>query len=122
MKLSRVEVGRRYESRARDHLERAGLVVIAAGYRCRLGELDLVCREGEGLIIVEVRARRGGSRVSAAASVDHRKRRRIVAATRHFLMMHPRWAERPLRFDVVAISNIDSEPDVEWIQDAFQAL
>lgn len=122
MKHTRDAVGRHYEALARVHLEKAGLSVIAEGYRCRLGELDLVCQQGMVLIVVEVRARRGGSLVSAAASVDRFKQRRIVAATRHFLMTHPCWAQRRIRFDVVAISNIDVNPAIEWIRDAFQEI
>jgi putative endonuclease len=121
VKLSGGAIGQRYEAIARKHLEHAGLRIIETGYRCRLGELDLICQQRSQLVVVEVRARRSASRVSAAESVDRFKQRRIVAATRHFLMTHPFWAERPLRFDVVAISNIDTNPHIDWICDAFQA-
>jgi putative endonuclease len=105
---------------ARAHLECAGLVVIAQGYRCRFGELDIISRQGSELVVVEVRARRTDSRVSAAESVDRFKQRKIIAATRHFLMTHPGWADCPLRFDVIAISGIDKKPQIDWIHNAFQ--
>ena len=57
----RVERGRLWESRAAAYLERHGLAVLAHGYRCRVGELDLVCRDDDQLVIVEVRARSRGA-------------------------------------------------------------
>jgi putative endonuclease len=52
--------------------------------------------------------------------VDGFKQRKIVLATRHLLMRHPEWHDRPLRFDVVAIEGIESEaPRIEWIRNAF---
>ncbi len=116
------ETGRYWEAAASDYLERHGLRTLLRGYRCRLGELDLVCSEGRHLVVVEVRARRSSGYASAAGSVDGRKRRKIVLATRHLLMCHPHWSARPLRFDVVAIEGIESvRPRLRWIKNAFEA-
>jgi putative endonuclease len=118
----RIERGRLWESRAAAYLEDHGLEVLTRGYRCRLGELDLVCRDDAALVIVEVRARGRGARCSAIESVDTHKRRRIVQATRHLLMRHARWHSAPIRFDVVAFDDIDTaEPQVHWIKNAFDA-
>jgi putative endonuclease len=119
MQLTR---GRLWESRAAAYLEEQGLTVIARGHRCRLGELDLVCTDGSQVVVVEVRARRADSLCSAAESIGPHKCRRIVQATRHFLMCNPRWQAAPVRFDVVAFDAIDTtEPHVRWIQNAFEA-
>lgn len=118
----RLERGRQFEARAADFLEASGLTVLARGYRCRLGELDLVCRDGPYLVVVEVRARSSAALCSAVESIGHAKRRRIVLATRHFLMRHREWHDRPLRFDVVAFDSIDTErPSVQWLKNAFDA-
>ena len=68
-------------------------------YRCRLGELDLVCLDGATLVVVEVRARAGSRFAGAGAgeSVDVRKQRKLVRATRHLLMTHPQWSDYRLR-------------------------
>jgi putative endonuclease len=114
--------GRLWESRAAAHLERHGLTVLARGYRCRLGELDLVCRDDEALVIVEVRARSRGALCSAVDSIDAHKRRRIVQATRHLLMRRAGWQTAAIRFDVVAFEAIDTpEPEIRWIKNAFDA-
>lgn len=118
----RAERGRLWESRAATYLEDHGLAVLARGYRCRLGELDLVCRDDGQLVIVEVRARSGGALCSAVDSIDAHKRRRIVQATRHLLMRHAAWQHAVIRFDVVAFDAIDTpEPSIRWIKHAFDA-
>ena len=122
MTIDRTAAGLYWETAAGAYLEQHGVETLLKRYRCRLGELDLVCTDGDTLVIVEVRARRSGGLVSALASVDVFKQRRIVRATRHLLMRHPAWRSRPIRFDVVAIENIDrSEPDFVWIKAAFDA-
>lgn len=89
-------------------------------YRCRLGELDLVCLDGATLVIVEVRARASSRFARAGESVDLRKQRKLVRATRHLLMTHPQWSGHRLRFDVFCIDHIDrTAPTVRWIRNAF---
>lgn len=90
---------------------------VEAGWRCRLGELDLVMREGDTLVFVEVRARQANSTVSAIDSIDAGKQHRFVRAARAWLGRHPREAELPARFDIVAI---DGE-ELQWLRDAFSA-
>jgi putative endonuclease len=119
MRLAR---GRVWESRAAEHLEQHGLNILARGYRCRLGELDLVCRDDRQLVIVEVRARARDALCSAIDSVDAHKRRRIVQATRHLLMRHGEWQTAVIRFDVIAFDGIDTpEPKLTWVKNAFDA-
>ncbi|HEX5421729.1 MAG TPA: YraN family protein [Gammaproteobacteria bacterium] len=118
----RQKTGRYWEDAASRYLARQGIETLLRGYRCRLGELDLVCAEAEGLVVVEVRARSASTYAGALGSIDSRKRRKIVLATRHLLMRHPGWYHRPLRFDVVAFDRIDSEqPELRWIRNAFDA-
>lgn len=115
-------IGQSWEAHAARYLAEQGLAIIERGYRCRLGELDLICTDDDCLVIVEVRARRAGSLVSARESVDVHKQRRIMLATRHYLMRHPAWNSGQIRFDVIAIEGIDGDrPRIEWIRHAFTA-
>jgi putative endonuclease len=110
-----LERGRLWESR-----EAHGLRVVARGFRCRVGELDLVCQDGRHLVIVEVRARGSGALTSAIESIGPSKRRRIVQATRYLLLRHREWHAAPIRFDVVAFDGIDGPtPEIRWIRNAF---
>src|SRR5688572_33154305 len=112
-----LERGRLWESRAAQYLEQHGLAILARGYRCRLGEIDLVCRDDTALVIVEVRARSRGALCSAVDSIDTHKQRRIVHATRHLLMRNARLQTAAIRFDVVAFDAIDTpEPQIRWIK------
>jgi len=111
--------GRAAEDAALRFLESRGCALVARNYRCRLGEIDLVMRDGESLVFVEVRARGSDAYGGAAASVGISKQRRLAATARHFLMTHPREAERAARFDVVAISGPGGENSPRWIRAAF---
>jgi putative endonuclease len=117
-----LERGRRWEAAAAEHHERHGLTIVARGYRCRLGELDLVCRDGPMLIVVEVRARATSPYGTAVSTIGPRKRARIIQATRHLLMRHAEWATARVRFDVVTFDAIETAaPEIRWIKNAFDA-
>ncbi|WP_201752292.1 YraN family protein [Burkholderia pyrrocinia] len=108
-------VGAAFEQRARQFLERRGLVFVAANVTMRGGELDLVMREPDGMLVfVEVRARRSVRHGGAAASVGWRKRRRLVAAALQFWARHD--AGAACRFDVVAFE----AGRLVWLRDAFR--
>jgi len=103
------------EERAEQFLARHGLSIVERNYRTRLGEIDLIAREGATLVFVEVRMRSGERYGGAVASITPRKRGRIVAAARQYLMRFG--PVPPCRFDVVAASGAG----LEWIRGAFDA-
>ena len=105
------------EAAAASYLARHGLSVLQSNYRCRLGEIDLVLRDGPSIVFVEVRLRTNPSFGGAAASIGPRKRARIIAAARHYLAGKP---ELPCRFDVVLLDRLEP-PRIEWIRDALSA-
>jgi putative endonuclease len=111
------------EARAAEFLEARGLVILARNLRCRAGELDLVCLDGEVLVIVEVRHRTRADFGGAAASVTAHKQRKLIRATRFFWQRQRDWRARIVRFDVVALR--PAAPDgafaIEWLRDAFRA-
>ena len=113
--------GARAEAVARAHLLKAGLREVAANAGCRLGELDLVMLDRDTLVFVEVRYRRDDAFGGGAASVDARKRRKLVLAARQFLLSHPAHADAPCRFDVVEAEGDPGAPRLHWIRDAFRA-
>ena len=99
--IDRSTRGKLAETSARDALLREGLKQVAANVNYRGGELDLVMRDGDTLVFVEVRFRSSGGFGGAAASVTAAKQRRLVRAATRYLAMHPRLALLPSRFDVV---------------------
>lgn len=119
--MSRRSDGARVEALARDFLQRHGLTAVAANANYRGGELDLVMRDGDTLVFVEVRYRRSTAFGGAAASVDAGKRRRLVLAAELFLAAHRDLARLPCRFDVVAAYGDPEAPTFDWLRDAFRA-
>jgi putative endonuclease len=109
--------GRDAEDLARRHLERQGLIPLENNYLCHTGEIDLVMREGEVLVFVEVRLRRNGAFGGALASVDRRKQQRLISAAQHYLQ-RTAWTG-PCRFDVVGM---DGSGTPQWVRNAFEAI
>jgi len=104
------------EQRALDYLLSQGLCLVARNFRVRVGELDLVMRQGRELVVVEVRRRSSAGFGGAAASVTPVKQQRIRRAAQAFLLASCGVAAWPaLRFDVVAIQG----DRIEWIRAAF---
>lgn len=109
-----------FEDHALGHLQHAGLKLLARNFSTRFGELDLVMRDADTLVFVEVRYRRHRAFGGGAASVGAAKRERIMRAAQGFLQAHPKLASLPCRFDVVAF---DGPPDAarrEWLKAAFE--
>jgi putative endonuclease len=112
--------GARFEDVALDHLERSGLALIARNYRCRFGEIDLVMRERDIVVFVEVRYRRSGGFGGGIESVHAGKRARLARTAGAFLAAHPRFARAACRFDVLAISDGDAgAASLDWRRGAF---
>lgn len=114
--MDRQAEGAARESQARRLLERAGLRFRAANARFRVGEIDLIMDDGEALVFVEVRYRDSERYGGALSSVTAGKQRRLIRAASAWLAAHPTLAQRPCRFDVVALGSNDPQ----WIRDAFR--
>lgn len=113
-------LGNRAERSAERLLTDAGLRLLARNYRCKQGELDLVMREADTVVFVEVRYRRKNQWGSAVETVDWRKQKRLIAAAHHYLITHPHLVDRPCRFDVVAAEGNPADPGAyRWIREAF---
>lgn len=110
-------LGKFAENRAETLLKTAGLGIVARNWRCRQGEIDLIARDGEVLVFVEVRSRKRSDHGSAADSITAAKQRRIIAAARLYLA---KLGQMPAcRFDVVTI---DEGRDPVWLKSAFDDM
>ncbi|WHZ19600.1 MAG: UPF0102 protein YraN [Rhodanobacteraceae bacterium] len=119
--MSAGDTGARFEQRALDFLERAGLELVERNWRTRFGEIDLVMRDANVLVFVEVRYRRDPRFGGGAASVGPAKREKLTRAAQGFLQAHPRLASLPCRFDVVAFDGDADAPASDWQRAAFEA-
>ena len=120
MSHARIDFGKTGEDLACRELERRGYAIIARRYRSRLGEIDIVARDGGTLVFVEVKARQGRAFGDAAEAVTGMKRRRIAALAVDYMMRH-HLSDCRCRFDVVTIHLESGAPSVEVFQNAFDA-
>lgn len=121
MKLSRNKRGQLAEQRAQRHLRQQGLDFIDANVRGPGGEIDLIMRDGDTVVFVEVRFRGANSLVGAAESIDPAKQARILATAQHFLQRRPDLARHYMRFDVVAIETDAASGPLQWLRDVITA-
>ena len=112
--------GQSFEQRACAELERAGLKLLARNYTTRHGELDLVMRDGNTVVFVEVRYRKSASHGDAVASVTASKQAKLILAAQHWLAAHPQHAHRACRFDVVSYDGPVNAIRQEWLRGAFE--
>ncbi len=107
------------EQEARRFLENRGLRWLASNYRCRYGELDLIMRDDEHLIVVEIRYRKHAAFMEPVESITRIKRDRIARATLHFMQNSAEYRNHPVRFDVLGVSGPLQRSTMNWIPDAF---
>lgn len=109
------DTGARAERAAEEHLKSLGWSILERNFRSRRGEIDLVARDGETVVFVEVRARASSAFGVPEETVGPAKRRRLILTAQRWIQSrHP---ESPLRFDVIAIS----PQGLRHIPDAFDA-
>lgn len=109
------------ESAAARYLTSHGLSLLDSNVRYRDGELDLVMRDGDVLVFVEVRYRASNDYGGAAASVTPTKQRRLIRAATRYLAAHPALAVLPCRFDVIGAEGNPDAPQLTWLRAAFDA-
>ncbi len=105
--------GKTGEDEAARYLERQGWRVLDRNWRGGAGEIDIVAREGDSIVFVEVKSHADKSWLEWSVGPD--KRRRIVSASKRWLMAHPESDSSYVRYDVVLVR----EGTVDHIRDAF---
>jgi len=114
-------VGRDAERLAGQYLKREGLISVVRNFSCRLGEIDLIMRDEDCLVFVEVRYRTSNRFSRAGQTVDIYKQRKLIRTAAFFLAKRPQYANSVVRFDVIAIDADDrGNKTIEWIKDAFR--
>ncbi|HET9783110.1 MAG TPA: YraN family protein [Candidatus Dormibacteraeota bacterium] len=112
------EVGRAGERAAAQFLRSQGFAIVGAGFRARRGELDLVCRRGGSLYVVEVKTRTSDAFGTPLEAVGARKRQALIAAAAEYRAL-TEW-RGPIRYAVVAITlRGDDRIGAELIEDPF---
>lgn len=129
MAFSTLALGQQTEAIAAEYLQKQGLKILHTNYRCKVGELDLVCQDGARyLVFVEVRYRKSTLFGGALESITFQKQQRLARTAAYFLKCHPWSTPFFCRFDVIALSpkkharmaDICSDSlDILWLKNAF---
>lgn len=110
------------ECTAAEYLRKKKYMVVAAGYQCRFGEIDLIVKDRKYLVFVEVKLRKNQDFAAAREFVDRRKRDRIRATASMYLSQNP--TDLQPRFDVLEIYAPDGVrtvvPEIEHLENAFE--
>ncbi len=109
--------GRQIERLAKTFLEKKRLKTIRCNYLTRGGEIDLIMRDRDTLVFVEVRYRKNTLWGSALETVDIYKQKKIISTAEMFLSEHPH--QGPIRFDVLTYEG--QNPNPQWTRSAFDA-
>lgn len=108
--------GNEAEQQAMQWCLEQGWTVLERNFRCKVGEVDLICFADSVLVFIEVRQRSSSRYGSAAATVNNNKQRKLIKAAQTFLQRRPELAEHPARFDVITLTDQNTP---NWIKGAF---
>ena len=118
MTRQRLELGKFGEDLAFRKIKQLGYKEIIHNYRCSLGEVDLIAKDGDTLVFIEIKTRKGRSIAYAKEAVNARKKRQLSKVALAYMKAN-NCCEAKARFDVVAISLKGDEPHIELIKNAF---
>jgi len=118
MTQERLRVGKKGEDLALKRLKKLGYRCIVRNYRCPLGEVDLIARDGDTLVFVEIKTRRGRSPGYAKEAIDKRKQRQLSKVALAYMKAED-CCDVKSRFDVVAINLSPGGEQVEIVKNAF---
>ena len=116
LECNKRKVGGWYEKIAANYLEKNGLQIKVMNYRCKLGKIDLIARDGDELVFVEVKYRSSGANGDAIESVGYGKRKTISRVAKFYLMTHYHTVDLCCRFDVIGING----NRIKWLKNAFE--
>lgn len=117
----RQQYGAQSESLAARLLKQRGYTILETNYRTPLGEIDIIARDRDTLVFVEVKARRSLGFGGPKWAVTPKKQRKISMVALYYLKT-TRQSQAKARFDVVAIRSLAEPPQVEIIRNAFDLL
>jgi putative endonuclease len=119
MTKERISLGKFGEDLARERLKDLGYRILKTNYRCSLGEVDLVARDGDVLVFVEIKTRKSESLGQIKEVVNRRKQAQLSKVALAYLKSNNLWGSKA-RFDVVAIRLIGGKKEIEIIKNAFE--
>jgi putative endonuclease len=115
----RLDLGSLGERLALQKIKRLGYKCIEKNYRCALGEIDIIAKDRDCLVFIEIKTRRGSTTGFAKEAVNQRKMRQISKAALNYMKAND-CCDTKARFDVIAVSIAGEREEIEVIKDAFE--
>ncbi len=115
--MNKRKLGKDFEDMASAYLVQNGYTIVEANFWCRTGEIDLIARDGDYLVFIEVKYRKDSHKGMPLEAVDYRKIKNITRVSRYYLYKKQISENQPCRFDVVSIMG----KEITLIQNAFDA-
>jgi len=116
--IDKIALGKQAEDLACQYLQKKGFSLLQTNYLCKQGEIDLIMKDSDQLVFVEVRYRKNDYFGSGADTVDNRKQRKLILAANHYLSANNKH-NTACRFDVISISGELHMENIHWISNAF---
>lgn len=113
------DLGHRGENLAVKFLRRNGYKIMERNFRLKIGEIDIIARDGDQLVFVEVKTRSSDNQEFLRASVNRGKEKRL-AKTASYYLNKQKYGGLTSRFDVIFVVNDNGRPKIEHIKDAFR--
>lgn len=114
---ARKVLGHSTEQAARQKLESHGLVWVCSNFRCKVGEIDLIMRDGNQAVVVEVRTRSNSRHGTALESIGHHKQRKISKAALYWWTYMGQQNFKGMRFDAIGVDT--AEGSLTWVKNAW---
>ena len=112
------DIGFAAEQEACEFLKAHGLMFIAQNYQCKMGEIDLIMKDKDALVFVEVRKRSQADFGSGAETITRHKQRCIIKTALFYLLETQQYDACPMRIDVIDICLRENNNHVEWLKNA----
>ncbi|MGB5217816.1 MAG: YraN family protein [Smithella sp.] len=119
--VTRIVTGKKGEMIAADYLKKNGYDILEINFRCPLGEIDIIARDKEDLVFLEVKTRRSDDLGYPEEAVDRKKQKKISRLADYYLQTK-KLINTPARFDVVAVTMSESSIEVKLIKNAFDFI
>lgn len=114
--INKRKIGTAYEQKAGEYLKEHGYEILEYNFRCRMGEIDIVAKQGGYLVFVEVKYRTDTHTGEPEEAVNWQKQRKISKVAMYYCLTHGYGTSTPCRFDVVAVTG----DRIRLIQNAFE--
>lgn len=112
-------IGSKYEQQVGQYLEEKGYEILCYNYRCKLGEIDIIAKEQNNLVFIEVKYRKNTNMGNPLEAITLKKQRIICKCAKYYMMCHYKY-EVSCRFDAIGVIGAEGNIVITHIENAFE--